>query len=472
MGPSYHGAVIQLDAVLTHAQTRAVIDHAVARGFAPAAASYPPSYRNNDRLVIDDDALSARMFERLAPQLPATIQHAGATWTLAGLNRRWRYCRYRAGQQFTIHRDGAVHEHADKRSFLTVMVYLTDATEHTGGTTRFYRGRTADSGVWLEVTPRSGAAVVFPHAAWHDGAPVTGGEKLIMRTDVLYERPTTPARDGHDGYVWSIAPLTGGRYASGGRDRTLRIWAGDRCIQVLREHALSVTTVGGDGHARLWTGDREGTLHTWRADNTGWLCAGRIEAHAGAIVATTPVHDGRFATGSADSTIALWTVDGQHVDRVRRHTSWVWALAWDREGRLLSGSEDGMVVRDDVRVDLGVPVRAITCSDELVIAGDATGTVAILDDHLVIAARWQAHDGAVTAVLALPGRRLASAGEDGRVVVWDLVTREPIASWSFDDYVRCLAVDDIGRLLCGGYDGDIHAMDVTVTPANSRQNAS
>jgi hypothetical protein len=106
-------------------------------------------------------------------------------------------------------------------------------------------------------------------------------------------------------------------------------------------------------------------------------------------------------------------------------------------------------------------VRAIACAGELVITGDATGELVVRDEHLSVIGRWHAHDGAVTALATLLDGRVISAGEDGNVNVWTLATAALMATWSFDDHVRCLAIDDT-EVLCGGYDGELHRLAVPV----------
>ena len=82
------------------------------------------------------------MFALLEPALPPTItDEEGAVWRLAGLNPRFRFCRYLAGQYFARHRDGAHHEGPNRRSFRTVMAYLNEAPAFAGGATRFYDGK-------------------------------------------------------------------------------------------------------------------------------------------------------------------------------------------------------------------------------------------------------------------------------------------------------------------------------------------
>src|SRR5260221_8580183 len=68
---------------------------ATSEGFRPTGADYPPSYRDNDRLVRDDPDLARRLFDRLKAALPQTIVDSdGVRWRLVGLNERFRFCRY------------------------------------------------------------------------------------------------------------------------------------------------------------------------------------------------------------------------------------------------------------------------------------------------------------------------------------------------------------------------------------------
>src|SRR6185436_7663136 len=112
--------------VVKDAECEALIAAAERQGFEASGNRYPGDYRNNDRLVRDDPELAAWLFERIKSQLPP-----GAL----GLNPRFRFCRYRDGQQFTVHRDGAWAPSATARTRLTVQVYLNEG--FTGGATHF-----------------------------------------------------------------------------------------------------------------------------------------------------------------------------------------------------------------------------------------------------------------------------------------------------------------------------------------------
>lgn len=139
--------------------------------------------RNNERVLLDDTALSAPLFERARDYLPPALHGSSVYgWSLCGFNERWRFYRYMPRQQFDWHVDGIVRLAPDKQSALTFMIYLNDDFE--GGSTDF----DADAGP-LSVRPTTGAALVFPHKVRHRGAPVVSGMKYVLRSDVMYQAP-------------------------------------------------------------------------------------------------------------------------------------------------------------------------------------------------------------------------------------------------------------------------------------------
>ena len=132
--------------------------------------------RNNARVILDDADLAETLWARARPFIPQ-LDGYGAV----GLNDRFRFYRYSVAEAFAPHYDGSVSRGADEESRLTFMVYLNEGCE--GGGTNFY-----DPGgtLRLAVRPERGKALVFAHLQLHEGAPVTGGWKYALRTDVMY----------------------------------------------------------------------------------------------------------------------------------------------------------------------------------------------------------------------------------------------------------------------------------------------
>ena len=131
--------------------------------------------RDNERVMIDDVELAAKLWERAKEFIPTPLWGYRAV----GLNERFRYYRYDVGQKFARHYDGAFYRSDDEQSLLTFMVYLNDG--FAGGETKFYRGAEK-----VIVTPERGKALVFVHRQLHEGAPVEAGRKYVLRTDVMY----------------------------------------------------------------------------------------------------------------------------------------------------------------------------------------------------------------------------------------------------------------------------------------------
>jgi prolyl 4-hydroxylase len=138
--------------------------------------------RNNARVILDDPDLAATLWAKAKLFVPQ-IDGCEAV----GLNEQFRFYRYGVAEAFAPHYDGSVSRGADEESRLTFMVYLNEGCE--GGETNFY-----DPGGTLKlgVRPERGMALVFAHLQLHEGAPVTGGRKYALRTDVMYRRPDPP----------------------------------------------------------------------------------------------------------------------------------------------------------------------------------------------------------------------------------------------------------------------------------------
>lgn len=480
-------------AALPPARCGAIVAEATARGFAPTGADYPPSYRDNDRLVLDDPALAEALFAELQAHLPPRLlDDDGATWRLRRLNERFRLCRYRDGQGFRIHRDGAHAATPDERSLLTLQVYLDDGAGFTGGCTRFYASRQGPLTRAFE--PRAGQAIVFDHQLWHDGEPVTAGTKHVLRTDVIYVReapggpgagdearqgearrgevPDGETLAGHTGYVLAVASLADGAIATASRDRLIKLWRRDgdrwRCTRTLAGHAAAIATLAEGRPGELWSGSRDHTIRRWDlATGTARV----MHRHAGAVLSLAALGAGRFASGSGDGTIALLDeADGLQAS-LRGHTGWVWGVVALTDALLASASEDGSLrlwdlagraCTDALTPGRG-PVHAVArLADGRLAAGFANGEIAL---YAVDARRgalreehaFPAHDGEVYALCALDAGHLASGGEDDAARVWRLSDGACVATRAHQGFVRALARHDHATLVTGAYDGLAHA---------------
>lgn len=159
---------------------------AVGYGDAPITTGDGPillqEFRNNSRAMIDDPATAAELYDRIRTFLPGEF----LGWQPSGLNERFRYYRYTAGQKFDWHYDGEYHRGNGEESRYTFMIYLSGGT--TGGETLFHlhEGSVEDDAADLRVAPHVGMALLFRHDVLHTGAVVLDGVKYVLRTDVMF----------------------------------------------------------------------------------------------------------------------------------------------------------------------------------------------------------------------------------------------------------------------------------------------
>ena len=144
-----------------------------ARGFVDR-----PDIRNNDRVIFDDVALAADLFERLRQLLPERLRPDDDPRTAVGLNPRFRGYRYSPGQRFAPHYDGHYQNDAEC-SELTVLFYLNEG--FVGGATSFCDWE-------VKVEPRRGQALLFSHRVLHEGCILESGRKYVLRSDAMYQR--------------------------------------------------------------------------------------------------------------------------------------------------------------------------------------------------------------------------------------------------------------------------------------------
>ena len=127
--------------------------------------------RSNTRVMWDDAAEAAGLLARV------TVPERLGGRTLVGANPRLRLYRYRPGERHGAHWDTVVELGDGVQSMLTLVFYLNE--DFTGGATDFPELK-------RKIEPRTGRALIFQHRVLHEATAVTAGEKLVLRTDVLY----------------------------------------------------------------------------------------------------------------------------------------------------------------------------------------------------------------------------------------------------------------------------------------------
>ncbi|CAG8948451.1 unnamed protein product [Penicillium salamii] len=181
----------------------------------PGKPKKDEALRVNDRFQIDDrrfaemlwettalkDLVTTRFAEDQEELTPAQIsQQAHQLWggEPLGLNPNIRIYRYSAGQFFGQHYDDANNitftapraKAVPARTTWTLLVYLTSCE---GGETVFYPEATRGNRnpEPIAVAPEVGMALLHrhgDHCMIHEGMEVTGGEKWVLRSDLVVPR--------------------------------------------------------------------------------------------------------------------------------------------------------------------------------------------------------------------------------------------------------------------------------------------
>jgi len=129
--------------------------------------------RDNDRHVFEARDLSIQLWSLVKEHVPSEVDG----WFANGLNERFRIYRYKDGQQFKVHPDGAFKRNAHEHSKITVIMYLNEGFK--GGETEFVMPHEV-------IEPLAGTMLLFAHKQLHKGNPVPEGTKYVLRTDVMY----------------------------------------------------------------------------------------------------------------------------------------------------------------------------------------------------------------------------------------------------------------------------------------------
>ena len=197
----------------------------------------------------------------------------------------------------------------------------------------------------------------------------------------------------------------------------------------------SVAVPGGPAPGLVAAGDGDGFVHLW--DLRTLRKAARLAAHHNIVFSLAFDAAGtRLASGSGDSTVALWdrTPGGWQLRaRFTGHRRRVRALAFAPHGQeLASGSDDGSIRvwhpdgrADPIRVWEVRAVRALAYSPDgtFLAAGGPDGRLTVYAPPAEAPVRVMptAHAGGVTALAFAPdGRWLLSGGHDGSLTAWDV----------------------------------------------------
>jgi TIR domain/WD domain, G-beta repeat len=302
-------------------------------------------------------------------------------------------------------------------------------------------------------------------------------------------RPSATLK-GHDGDVSSVAFATNGNIlASGGADKTVRIWEPitSKLVSTFSGHDGPVTSVAISRDGRtLASASKDHTIRVWNIASGELLHV--LSSHTDAVFSIAfPWHSdsdaNMLASGSADKTIKLWdAASGRLVQTLTGHTDAVFSVAVSPDSRmLLSGSADKSIrfwrVADGQEraryTDHSGAVAAVANSVywQTTASGGWDRTVRLWDNsNGVLARTLNGHDGPVVAIAFTPdGHTLASGSWDQTVKLWDPATGRLLGTLSgHAEAVNSIAYAPDGKILASASaDKTIRLWDVTAMTQRS-----
>ena len=167
------------------------------------------------RATLFSDQLARTLWTRIAPHVPSlrimddltpTDWDDERVWRSYGVSPVMRFIKYAKNGLLVPHYDSTHVRNEDKRTLMSVVLYLTDGDPANGGATRFifdpqsglpvksrdlsdWSRLASDDEVIVSVAPPAGSILVFDHRLLHDSDPIRGASrKVIMRTDVKFHR--------------------------------------------------------------------------------------------------------------------------------------------------------------------------------------------------------------------------------------------------------------------------------------------
>ena len=174
------------------------------------------------------------------------------------------------------------------------------------------------------------------------------GTSLALIDQKAPAKPVAMA-EGHDGEIRAmIALITRSAIASGGTDKTVRLWSSDALtpIRVYRGHTATVTALAApaDGRA-IASASAEGHVRIWSSASLRVIRS--FKAHNGAIAALAYAPSGdAIASASAEGQIRIWDSQrGKPLVTIEpgRHGT-LRSMTFSPDGRrLLTGHDDGVL---------------------------------------------------------------------------------------------------------------------------------
>ncbi|WP_394748882.1 2OG-Fe(II) oxygenase [Spongiimicrobium salis] len=446
--------LIEIENFLSHTEINTLLQPRKQQ-FKKAISHYPDYYRNNDRLVEDDQELANTLFQKVKQhQLP----HVEASFV--GLNKRIRFCRYQKNQFFDKHQDGVFHQDDMHRSQFTFLLYLNDNSSFDAGETHFYTTKTSETPV-KTIRPKKGKLVIFDHQIWHKGATVTLGNKYILRSDVMIK--SKDLNTHHQGYIWKLLKLNETAFLSCGRDRKIKHWNAQLELQNTFEiHTKSVLKIVSFGKNEYLSCSRDFTIKKWNLSGEVLAVIHLPEM----ILNMLCLPNERIIAVGTSGKVYVLSAALKVIKRIAVHKAWVWDAALLDEATLISCCEAGKIQLTHLSSEKSrciyeheQPLCSINAEKKkLILIGTKDGTLIQWCTRTKTSTKIKVHDDIIRSIVYY-GKYILSCGEDNKLMLTDMRSGRTKELWRSCNFLQDIMVMN-KAIYVAGYDGMIHKVKI------------
>ena len=268
-----------------------------------------------------------------------------------------------------------------------------------------------------------------------------GGQAEIRVWDLsgsLIGRVTGP-EDGVQSLVFSPS---GNQLAAGGMsDDEVMIWqVGEHDVERIESsgHRGGVHELTGLPRTKhlVSAGEADNLIKVWDFE-TGRLVQD-FRGHRDIIYCLAASPNGmQIASGGRDHRALVWSLEDKEDNLLDAHRGWVWSGQFSPDSReVVTGCQDAHLRLWDAKTS-----RLLGHFEDESLGKDSNGI-------------HRAHDVSIQFATYSPnGERLASAGKDGHIKIWDASNRKLKFTFPKLDGLNCLSFSPDGKLLCSTDDG-------------------
>lgn len=301
----------------------------------------------------------------------------------------------------------------------------------------------------------------------------TGGSDNVIKQWTTADLKLAKEFKGHAGAVNSLVlSKDAATLYSGAADSTIKTWtvaAGTEARSINHGAAVASIALNADG-TKLASAGADNLVKLWNAADGA--AAGVLTGHAGAVSAVSWTGDGlRVASASADGTLRLWDPAGPLLQTYRAGKGALQSLsvAADNKTLITAGAEAQVhiVTAAAVRALAGhtgaVQALAFNPAGDRLLSGGADKTVRAWNTaDGAVATQYAGSTEAVTTVkYTADGLRVIASGADRQVRIWNAADGVAGPVIPQPAVVRSLAASvDLSKLAVAGDDGIIRVWDL------------